>query len=75
LDVLVSAVFSLSRGEGNELVEKEKVSLAGKLCTDASREAKAGERISVRGFGRFYYDGICGETRKGKSRVRVRKYI
>lgn len=72
LDAVISAVWDLSRAEGKRLVEREQVTLSGKLCTDPGKELIGGERISVRGYGRFYYDGIDRETKKGKLRADVR---
>ncbi len=44
---------------------------------DVSQNAKAvhaGEMISVRGYGKFTYDGLQGTSKKGKLNVRVRIY-
>ena len=30
--------------------------------------------VSVRGFGKFIYDGVMQETKKGRVRVKIRKY-
>lgn len=75
LDAVISAVWNLSRSEGRELVEKEKVSVFGVTVTSPSKELNEGDRVSVRGKGRFYFDGTVGETRKGRDRIRVRVFI
>ncbi len=75
LDAVISAVWNLSRAEGRELVEKERVSVFGVTVTSPSKELNPGDRVSVRGKGRFYYDGTVGETRKGRDRIRVRVFI
>jgi RNA-binding protein YlmH len=75
VDALVAAVFDLSRSEGKALVEKERVSLSGLSVTDPAKEIPAGEKISVRGYGKFIFDGAVGETRSGRSRMKVRLFV
>lgn len=75
LDALICAVWNLSRSEGKELVEKEKVSVVGKTVTDPTYGVPEGKRVSVRGYGRFYFDGEAGRTRSDRCRMRVRVFI
>lgn len=74
LDAIVAAIYNLSRSESQELIKDEKVFIAGRLATSASAELKDGALVSVRGMGRFKYEGIDRETRKGKLRVLARVY-
>ncbi len=74
LDAVVSAVWNLSRSQGKELVEKERVSIGGKLVTDPAASLNAGDRVSVRGYGKFYFDGIIGTTRSERSRISIRLF-
>lgn len=73
LDCIVAAVFNLSREVAAELFRHEKVFVNGKLM-QGSRTAPENAVISVRGFGRFRYDGINSVSRKGKLRITVRIY-
>ena len=75
LDALIGAVWNLSRSEAKELVEKERVSIRGRLVSDPSFSVKEGERVSVRGYGRFYFDGASGETRSGRCRMKIRLFV
>ena len=68
LDAVVSAVFDLSRSEGKELFAAEKVFISGRICTDPIREPREGDRISVRGYGKFIFCGQTGNTGKGRIR-------
>lgn len=74
LDGLCAGVFHLSRGDASDLFSGGRVFVNGRLCEKGERAARAGEVISVRGHGRFLYDGAEGVSRKGKLRVRVRVY-
>lgn len=74
LDAVVAAIYNLSRSESQELISAEKVFLAGRLATSSSTVIKDGTIVSVRGMGRFKYEGIDRETKKGKLRVIARVY-
>lgn len=74
LDALVSAVYRVSRSESRLLCEGGRVFINGKETLEVSRMPDAGDVISVRGSGRFIYDGVCRETRKGRLRALVRIY-
>lgn len=74
LDAVVSAVYRLSRSESQGLVHDGKVYLNGRQVISASAEIPDGTAISVRGFGRFVYEGIERETRRGRLGVLVRIY-
>jgi RNA-binding protein YlmH len=64
LDALIAAVFHLSRSQCLELFRSGKIVVGGRLYENNSGQPKAGELISVRGYGRFLYDGIQAETKK-----------
>ena len=74
-DALVAAVFDLSRSEGKALVEKERVSISGVILSDPAKEIGEGAKVSVRGYGKFYFDGAVGETRSGRSRMKIRLFV
>jgi RNA-binding protein YlmH len=74
LDTMLAAVYKLSRSESQELIAQGKVYVGGRLTENASYEPSPGDIISVRGFGRFVYEGIAKETRKGRLFVDVRVY-
>ena len=73
LDAVVAAVFRLSRSESQSLFEKELVFSDGRLVK-ASAQCENGSVISVHGYGRFLYEGVLRETKKGRMRVSVRIY-
>lgn len=72
LDATVAAVYNLSRQEALSLCEKGLVSINGRVTDKNAQALKTGVTVSVRGYGRFRYEGIRGDTRKGKLRVAVR---
>ena len=56
-------------------IENGLVFINGKLITSNGYEPKEGDIISVRGKGRFIFDGVSRQTRKGRFGVRLRKYV
>ena len=74
LDAVIARVYNKSRGDVLELFRAGKVYVDGRLCENNSRMLKSQERVNVRGFGKFLFDGVRGETRKGKLSVMVRVY-
>lgn len=74
LDAFVAAIYKLSRSESAALIEKGMVAIDGKVSEKLSITPREGAMISVRGYGRFLYVGIVGDTRKGKIRITARVY-
>jgi RNA-binding protein YlmH len=60
-------------GIGWELILK--VFADGRIITSASYIPSPGERISVRGYGKFRYLGTDGTTRKGRLIAKFERYV
>ena len=75
LDAVIAKVWHLSRGDAKALFDAENVSINGRICKNPETEPGDNSSISVRGYGRFEYAGEECETRKGKVRVTVRRYM
>ena len=71
LDVIIAEIYNLSRSESNNLFLAKKVFVNGKLTENNSHKIKTGDIVSVRGFGRFNWLGISGETKKGRLKATV----
>ncbi|WP_368212765.1 S4 domain-containing protein, partial [Blautia sp. RTP21359st1_E11_RTP21359_211015] len=56
-------------------IEEGLVFVNGKLITSNGYEPKEGDIISVRKKGRFIYDGVSRQTKKGRLGVRILLYI
>ncbi|MBR6950670.1 MAG: RNA-binding protein [Oscillospiraceae bacterium] len=70
IDALVSAVFRMSRGEARTLFERELVFCDGRLIASPGFRPDPGSVISVRGRGRFRFEGESGRTKKDNAVVR-----
>lgn len=73
LDAIVSASIGVSREVSSKLIENQKVKVNYKITENTSKQIKAGDKISVRGYGRIELIEILGETKKDRIRVIIRK--
>lgn len=69
IDAVIAHTLNLSRGSALELFSEKKVFLNGRLCENNSKLLSGGDKITVRGFGRFSVKEIAGQSRKGKTNV------
>ena len=75
LDSLIALAFKTSRSSMVSYIEDGLVFVNGRLVTSNGFEPKEGDFISVRGKGRFLFEGITHQTRKGRCGVRVSLYV
>lgn len=74
LDCLAAFLGELSRSAAARLISGGLVAVDGQAVLDQTRVVKPGEKISIRGTGKFLFDGETGISKKGKTRVKFRKY-
>ncbi|MEE1516566.1 MAG: YlmH/Sll1252 family protein [Lachnospiraceae bacterium] len=74
LDVVIASKCKLSRNQALELFRDKKVFLNERLCENNSYNVKAGDIISVRGYGKMIFKEISGETRKGRIYIQMEEY-
>lgn len=74
LDALVAAVYGFSRSVSKELIEQGRVSVNSVVTVGADAQLVQGDVVSVRGSGRFIFEGILRQTKKGRQRAAVRIY-
>lgn len=74
IDVLIAAVYNLSRNSSQNLIFGEKVFCNSVLTESASFVPDSGSVISARGYGRFIFDGVLRKTKKGRDVIAIRKY-
>ena len=75
LDSLIALAFKASRSSMVSYIEGGLVFVNGKLVTSNGYEPKEGDIISVRGKGRFLFEGVSHQTKKGRCGVRVSLYV
>lgn len=75
LDGIISKVFHLSRSDAKARFGSEEVYVGGKACLHPEYEPDEGDIISVRGSGKFIYDGVSHKTSKERFAVSIRRYV
>lgn len=74
VDSLLSLGFGLSRSRVVRLLRGGLVAVNWRPITSPSLQVKEGDQISLRGRGRIVVDRVEGETRKGRMRLKLKKY-
>ena len=75
LDNIVAFLLKLSRDKSAALIRSQKVFINQRVAASNACPCKEGDVISIRGFGKYIYEGSSGETRKGRMKVSLKKYI
>ena len=75
LDSVVAKLANISRSKAIELLDSSKVLVNYVKSKDKSQELLKGTRLTIRGNGKYIVGDIIGETRSGKQRIIVKKYV
>lgn len=75
LDSVVAKLANISRSKAIELLDSNKVLVNYAKSRDKSQELLKGTRLTIRGSGKYIVGDIIGETRSGKQRIIIKKYI
>lgn len=75
IDGVVAKLCNMSRSQVIEMFRAKRIFVNGRVCENNSGLLKAGDKVSVRGFGKFIYLGVSYETKKGKLSVEADVYI
>ena len=75
LDCLAAAFLNRSRGAVDDLLRERKLFLNGCPCENGSKPLKPGDKVSVRGVGKFRFLEEVGTSKKGKCVILFEKYI
>lgn len=74
-DSVIAKAYGLSRSQSVGLFRTKKVFVNGRQYENNSGVLKKDDIVSVRGFGKFVFCGLLKETKKGRIRVEIKKYI
>lgn len=75
LDSIIKTAFNASRSSILPYISGRKVLINGREAVSNSCPLKEGDIISVRGLGKFKFDGQGGVTKKGRINIKISKYI
>lgn len=74
LDAVVAFLTKNSRDKSAMLIRSQKVFVNDRIASSNAYSCKEGDILSIRGFGKYIYEGSCGETRKGRTKISLKKY-
>ena len=75
LDSVASSGFGTSRTKMSQEIEQGKVKVNWKVIKDTAYLITEDDLISIRGRGRVEIDELFGESRRGRLKIRLKKYI
>lgn len=75
LDAVLGKLCNLSRSQSISVFREKKVFVNGRQCENNSYQLKSGDVVTYRGFGKFIYEGVKYETKKGKICAEVSVYV
>ncbi len=75
IDAVLGKLCSLSRSQSILAFREKKVFVNGKQCENNSYQLKKGDVVAFRGFGKFIYEGVRYETKKGRICAEVSVYV
>ncbi len=75
LDAIVSALCRVSRDASASLVACGDVALNYETASKPDAQLCRGDVITVRGYGKYIYDGDRGVNQRGRLRIDARKYV
>lgn len=75
LDSIVSSAFRISRGKAAEAVRRGLVSVDHAECVKPDAAVREGSSIVLKGKGKAVLEETGGESRKGRIRIVIKRYI
>ncbi len=74
IDGVVAKIYNVSRSQSLELFRSGRIFVNGITVENNSYQLKPEDAVTVRGYGKFIFCGMAGETKKGKERVLISLY-
>ena len=75
LDNVASELARCSRNKAIEIMNTERVFVNFQVETKKTKQIKEGDMITIRGKGRFFIKEIVGQTRSGRTILKVEKFV
>ncbi len=75
LDNVIAELARCSRNRALEFINTERVFINFQNETKKTKQVKVGDIVTIRGKGRFYIKDEIGQTRSGRTILKVEKYV
>jgi len=74
IDTIVAKLCNISRGKAQIAIDGGKALIDYNIVKSKSEDVRAGQRITIRGNGKFILGDIVGNSKSGKFKVQIKKY-
>lgn len=75
IDVVVAGLIKLSRSKVLELFRTKKIFINGKGTENNSTQLQDNDILVIRGYGKYIFQSVGNETRKGRIYIHLKKYV
>lgn len=74
IDAIVASTCNINREKAAVMVKSGNVIVNGVEVHSPSKNLELSDTFTVKGYGKFVYSQLCGETKKGKYHILINKY-
>lgn len=74
IDTIVAKLCNISRGKAQNTLDGGKVLIDYNTVKSKGEDVRVGQRITIRGNGKFILGNIVGNSKSGKFKVQIKKY-
>lgn len=75
IDNFISKLAKVSRGKAIDIIDSNKVLVDYSKVREKSQEIVEGQTITISGIGKFIVGDIIGNTKSGRYRINIKKYV
>lgn len=75
LDNVISELARCSRNKALDIINQERVLVNFECETKKTKQIKPGDMVTIRGKGRFFIKEMAGQTRSGRSVIKIEKFV
>ena len=72
---MISELARCSRNKALEIISMERVFVNFQNETKKTKQIKSGDIVTIRGKGRFYIKELVGQTKSGRTIIKVEKFV
>ena len=75
LDNVISELARSSRNKALDIINMERVFVNFECETKKTKQIKSGDMVTIRGKGRFFVKELVGQTRSGRTIIKIEKFV
>lgn len=74
-DCIIGSIAKLSRENAKEYILSGNLSINSKIMDNPSKQISEGDILSLKGYGKYIFPEILGNTKKDRLKILIKKYI